>query len=294
MRFLVFLAVAAAAVFSPVAGAVGPQLELDAKVTWHEPGATFGGFSGLAVEDGGAGFVTISDRGTWARARIERDNGSIVAVHQTDHGPLKQISGQPLRGQDIDAEGLAVDTDGHAWVSFEHFHRIRRFADLGGPATEIPSHPDFQRLGNNSGLEALAIDLEGTLYAIPERRGRPKRPIPVFRLRNGQWDTPFGIHYREPFRVTDAAIGPDGNLYVLERDFSWLGFRTRIRRFGIGPDSLEDEVTLLTTGYNTLDNMEGISVWRDPGGRIRVTLISDDNFHVLQRTMLAEYVLVGG
>ena len=39
--------------------------------------------------------------------------------------------------------------------------------------------------------------------------------------------------------------------------------------------------------------MEGISVWRDPHGRIRVTLISDDNFFPLQRTMFAEYLLVG-
>jgi hypothetical protein len=291
---LLFLAILAAATCTAVAGSVGPRLQLDAKVTWQEPTGDFGGFSGLAIVDGGAGLVTVSDRGTWSRARIEREDGSIVAVHQTDHGPLRQISGKRLNGQDVDAEGLAVDAQGRAWVSFEHFHRVRRFDDLHGPATEIPGHPDFQRLGNNSGLEALAIDPDGTLYAIPERRGRPRRQIPVFRMRDGAWDIPFRVRYEAPFLVTDAAIGPDGKLYILERDFSWIGFRSRVRRFSIGPDGLGDEVTLLSTIYNSLDNMEGMSVWRDDAGRIRVTLISDDNFFALQKTMLAEYVLVGG
>ena len=39
--------------------------------------------------------------------------------------------------------------------------------------------------------------------------------------------------------------------------------------------------------------MEGISVWRDAAGRTRVTLISDDNFFALQRTVIVEYLLVG-
>ena len=36
------------------------------------------------------------------------------------------------------------------------------------------------------------------------------------------------------------------------------------------------------------DNLEGISVWQDAQG-IRLTLISDDNFGLLQRTELVEY-----
>ena len=40
--------------------------------------------------------------------------------------------------------------------------------------------------------------------------------------------------------------------------------------------------------------MEGLSVWRDDAGRIRVVLISDDNFFPLQQTIFAEYLLQGG
>ena len=69
---------------------------------------------------------------------------------------------------------------------------------------------------------------------------------------------------------------------------------TRVRRFDVGPDGFTDEVTLLRTDFGALDNMEGLAAWRDPQGRIRVTLLSDDNFFVLQRTMFAEFILEGG
>jgi hypothetical protein len=113
----------------------------------------------------------------------------------------------------------------------------------------------------------------------------------VYRFRDGAWDQPYAIRQRGDFRISDAAVGPDGKLYVLEREFSWLGFRTRVRQFTIAADRLGDEATLLTTRLNELDNMEGMSVWTDPRGRIRVTLISDDNFFQLQQTEFAEYIL---
>ena len=53
-------------------------------------------------------------------------------------------------------------------------------------------------------------------------------------------------------------------------------------------------MTLLRTRFGALDNMESLAAWRDPQGRIRVTLLSDDNFFPLQRTMFAEYILDEG
>jgi hypothetical protein len=57
------------------------------------------------------------------------------------------------------------------------------------------------------------------------------------------------------------------------------------------PGGCVEEVPRRETPCGDLDNMEGISVWRDGDGRTRVTLISDDNFFPLQQTMLVEYVL---
>lgn len=268
------------------------RLVLDASIVWREPGDDFGGYSGLVVLDGGSRLVTVSDRGTFATAEIIREDGRLAGVRLTDAGPLRGIKGDPLDGKDVDAEGLAMDGDGHVYVSFEAFHRVRRHDRIGDPAFGVPRHPDFPGLGNNSGLEALATDEAGVLYAIPERSGGLRRPFPVYRLRNGVWDRTLRIPRAGAFVVTGADFGPDGALYLLERDFNWLtGFATRVRRFGLTQAGFDGGVTLLETGFRELDNMEGISVWRDAGGAIRVMLISDDNFFPLQQTLVAEYVL---
>ncbi len=287
---LVALALAPAPV-----GAEAPRLELDATVTWTETAPGFGGFSGLVVLDGGAGFLTISDRGDWATGSFERQAGRLTGARLAAMGPLHEISGGELHGgDDTNAEGLAIDSHGRAWVSFEGFHRVRRYDRIDGPATGVRGHPAFPGLQHNSGLEALAINSDDTVYAIPERSGAWTRPFPVYRLRDGRWDTQLRIRRDGTFLPVDSDFGPDGELYLLERDFGWLaGFATRIRRFHLGPNGFVDEATLLETPFGELDNMEGISVWQDDDGRTRVTLISDDNFFPLQRTMFAEYLLAG-
>jgi hypothetical protein len=45
-------------------------------------------------------------------------------------------------------------------------------------------------------------------------------------------------------------------------------------------------------GYN-IDNMEALSVHRSAQGDTVLTLISDDNFSPLQRTILLQFTLVG-
>jgi hypothetical protein len=290
MRAALLLALACAAC---AAGAASPRMTLDAELAWSEPYPEFGGFSGLAVAPDGHDFAVVSDRGAWATARFLRDaDGRLEGVALADKGPLRAIDGEVLGGEDVDAEALVIGPDGDAWVSFEAFHRIRRYRDLAEPAARVPPHPDFARLQGNSGLEALAMDAEGTLYAIPERSGRLERPFPVYRLRDGVWDKRLRLPRDGPFLVVDATFGPDGRLYLLERDFEWLGgFRSRVRRFELGPDGHSAETTLLETRFGELDNMEGIAVWQDPAGRTRVILLSDDNFFPLQRTMFAEYIV---
>jgi hypothetical protein len=287
LALLVVVAVTAAA-----APGGGPRLVLDAKVPWQEDWAHFGGFSGLEVLDGGQDFLALSDRGRWARGTMTRGaEGRLRAAHLTGKGRLHDLRGTSKRGATSDSEGLAMDARGRAYISFEGQDRVRRYDKITGRAIPIPSHPDFARFPDNLGLEALAIDAGGTLYAIPEAPLAAGQPFPVYRLRNGRWDKPYRIRQRGDFRISDAAIGPDGKLYILERGFNWLGFRTRVRSFTIAPGALTDEATLLSTRLNELDNMEGISVWTDRKGRIRVTLISDDNFFALQRTEFAEYIL---
>jgi hypothetical protein len=291
-RLALALSLAAAA-----AGATwgAPRLELDARIVWSETTPGFGGFSGIEVQEDGTTFVAISDRGTWARGRLERADGRLTGATIEAHGPLRGVDGAPLGGENVDAEGLAADGAGGFYVSFEAFHRVRRYDRIEAAAAAVPSHPDFARLQTNSGLEALAADADGVLYAIPERSGALERPYPVYRLRDGVWDRALSLPRQGAFLVAGADFGPDGRLYLLERDFAWLaGFATRVRRFNLGPEGFDAGETLLETGFGSPDNFEGLSVWRDPEGATRVTLIADDNFFALQSTAIAEYLLVEG
>ena len=62
-----------------------------------------------------------------------------------------------------------------------------------------------------------------------------------------------------------------------------------MRRFTLKDDRIVQDDTLLTTHTLRHDNLEGLSVWRDAEGDIRLTMISDDNFQPIQRTEFVEY-----
>ena len=42
-----------------------------------------------------------------------------------------------------------------------------------------------------------------------------------------------------------------------------------------------------------IDNMEGIAVHRNAAGETIITVISDDNFLLIQRTLLLQFAVVG-
>lgn len=254
---------------------------------WRVENPRFGGFSAIEVTADGAGFIALSDRGAFANGTFERENGRIVGIELDAIRPLFIGNRVPLRGEDGDSEGLAIGDDGVIHVSFESIHGLRTFAGVDQPASDLITSTAFTDLQLNSSLEALAIGRDGALYTMPERSGLATRPFPVFRFKDGIWDQPFKLPRRGAFLLSGADIGPDGMLYVLERDFVGIGFRSRIRRFDLLGQS---EELILETGVRTHDNLEGISVWQDDGG-LRMTLISDDNFRRLQRTEFVEYRL---
>lgn len=264
------------------------EAELIGTYVWNLPDSWFGGFSGIEVADNGVDFLTVSDRITLVEGRLLRDaDGLVVGVEVTDHAPLLNGEGQVLRGARADSEGLAIGPDGNIYIAFEIMPRVRVQPGLHGTPERLPSHPDFDGMISNASLEALAIAPDGTLYTMPERSGRAGTPFPVYRYKDGTWDIPFSIPRRDAFLLSGADIGPDGMLYVLERDFTGIGFRTRVRRFDLSGGS---EKVILQTRTGTHDNLEGISVWQDDQG-LRITMIADDNFRFLQQTEIVEYRL---
>ena len=258
---------------------------------WTGADEDFGGFSGIEISPEGSRYTALSDRGTLRWGSIERDNqGRIRSLSTAGRARLQDSTGTKLKpGYLGDAEGLAIDADGRMFVSFEGLDRIARFDDPDGPATRIPPAPAFTSLLRNTGLEALAVTPEGDLLTLPERWGSPEPVTPVWRYRDGVWSTPFHLPRDEVWAPVGADVGPDGKLYVLERDFRGLrGFASRVRRYAMEDDKIGPPEHILTTSLMQFDNLEGIAVWADGQG-IRITMISDDNFLFVQRTELVEY-----
>lgn len=269
----------------------GSELASGGSATWTERFDGFGSYSGIVVSADGTAFTAVSDKGSHVTGTLQRQGGMLTGVTALRHGPLLDPDGNAVRGRDVDAEGLARGPDGTLHVSFEARHRVWSYPDIAGPAVPLPRHPDADRLQNNSGLEALAIDGDGALMAIPERSGRLDRPFPITRFADGRWTHWYHLRRDGPFLVTGADFGPDGALYLLERHFAGIGFQSRIRRFVFGPDGVAAEETLMQSRTGRYDNLEGISVWRDTSGAIRITTISDDNGSFFQRTEVVEFVL---
>jgi hypothetical protein len=260
------------------------------RFVWASAHPLHGGFSGLELSDNGLDFTTISDRATWVTGQITRDaQGRITGITASDPTPLRDQNG-PLKGFRADTEGLAM-VQGHAFISFEGrgMARLMAFAALDQPGTDLPRPPDFATLRQNAALEALAIDSNGSLYTLPESP-RGAGPLPVYRLRNGAWDHALTIPRDAGFDPVGADFGPDGRFYLLERGFhSIMGFSSRVRSFALGPQGFHAPRTEMQSAPGTHDNLEGLAVWRDGGGDIRLTMISDDNFFWPQRTELVEY-----
>ena len=263
----------------------------------------FGGLSSLNMAPDGANFLAASDRGWWLRGRITYAGTRPTGITAAEMAPMLGPDGRTLASRRwYDTEAMARDGN-TIYVGIERVHRIVRF-DFGkdgllarGRPIEVPAA--FRSFPSNGSVEALAfvprgVPLGGSLIAIAER-GRDRNGDHLAFLIGGPRPGPFTIKRRNDYDVSDATALPNGDLIVLERKFGWTtGLYIRIRRIAIAeiaPGALVDGPVLLEAdlGYQ-IDNMEGISVHRS-GGETVLTMISDDNFSVLQRTMLLQFSL---
>lgn len=269
-----------------------PPSNFIAAYTWRSDDPRHGGYSGLEISADGLQFTVISDRAGWTTGTITRDaNGRITAMQARPVAPLLDSTTKRLRGERADSEGLAIAPSGEIFVSFEGkgTARVMQFADLSKPGHDLPRPPDFANLHSNGALEALAVDAKGTLYTLPES---PRRtgPYPVYRYANGTWDQTLSLPRNKGFDAVGADFGPDGRFYLLERGFHGIfGFSSRVRSFALGPAGFGQERLEMQSAAATHDNLEGLAVWRDTKGAIRLTMISDDNFFWVQRTEVVEY-----
>jgi hypothetical protein len=223
-------------------------------------------------------------------------------------GPILGADGKPLRDERLrDSEGMALasgDTrEGTAFVSFEQRHRIARYPfnaeRFGPPAGAVPLPGGTRGLGGNRGIEAMTViragRLKGTLVAFAEGTASGAGNLQGW-LIGGPTPGSITLQRIGGFDVTDATSLPDGGIVVLERRFRFSeGVKMRIRR--IAATELKKgaviggEVLLEANDSFNIDNMEAIAAYRAPSGETVLTLMSDDNFNPLQRTLIMQFAL---
>jgi hypothetical protein len=279
-------------------------LEFRGGLVLRSPHRDFGGISAIRVSSDGAHFIALSDKGWWFRGRLLYEETRPSGIADAEMAPMLGANGKPLAARGwYDTEAIAVDGD-TLYVAIERVHQIVRF-NYGkegvlarGRAIEVPAA--LRSLPANRGLEALVfvprgLPLAGTLIAISERGLDEAGNISGF-LIGGPTPGSFAVRRNSNYDITDAALLPGGDVLVLERRFGWdSGLAVRIRRIALAdikPEALVDGSVLFNAdlGYE-IDNMEGLSVHRSPGGETVLTLVSDDNFSAVQRTLLLQFVL---
>ena len=261
-----------------------------ASFRWSEEADWFGGLSGLELNSDGTRFVAITDRSHLVEGTLIRKAGNITSVRMLRESRLLDADGTPIKKGAEDSEGLALAGDGHFYVSFESPHRVLEYTPEGPRA--LPSPEAFSTFRFNASFESLARDAAGQLLMISEAPSRQPQVARVWTWsRDTGWHGLGAYPEQDGFLPVGADFGPDGTLYVLERKFVTIGFRSRLRRFAVTNTGLSGGDVLLNTPLAEHDNLEGLSIWRDDSGALRATMISDDNFFWVQRTEIVEYRL---
>ncbi|MDW4498266.1 esterase-like activity of phytase family protein [Sulfitobacter sp. D35] len=282
--------------YYPAGPSVAPEdqpAQLVSAYRWSVDEDWFGGISGIEMSLAGDRLLAVTDRGRIIDADVSRDDaGAIDGISLRSVNLLRDPDGADVVKNRIDAEGLAVGPDGRIYVSFERVDRVWSYGTVDGPAEWESYTRAWRAMANNGGLEALALSPDGSLYAIEEETGRGARETLIHRRRPGaRWDQPVTLPLDDRFLPVGGDFGPDGRLYVLERHVYPFGFRSRVRAFTVTERRLTRERTVLQTRLGTHGNLEGLSVWRDGAGRIRLTMVADDNFLPIQRNQIVEYAL---
>jgi hypothetical protein len=264
----------------------------------------FGGLSGIRLDTKGERFIAVSDKGSWFTGRILYSGREMVGLGDVEAAPMLAPDGRPITAHGwFDSESLALDGS-FVYVGLERVNLVLRF-DFSEGFTQsrgevLPLPPAVRKLPFNKGLEALVmvpkgLPLSSTLIAISERGLDHDGNLIAFLL-GGPAPGEFSVRHTGNFDVSDAVLLGSGDLFLLERKFSlFSGVAVRIRRIAlqtIAPGALVDGPSIFEADLGQeIDNMEGIDAHVTEERETALTMVSDDNFSLIQRALLLQFTL---
>ena len=259
------------------------------ELTSNDP--RFGGISAIHVEGGEA--LALSDAGWRIRFPLTPMRSPVRAqISMVAQGP-----GAQEEKENRDIESLAV-AGGDAWVGYEQANAVWRYDRLTFAARSSAEPPAMARWRANRGAEAMVRLQDGRFIVFSEGSGRGDSEALLFA---GDAALPgtqaLRLRYRPPpgYRITDAARLPDGRLAILNRRIGLFeGFTVKLTIARLPPlragALIRGEEVAAFTGSVTRDNFEGLSVARE-GGKTILWIASDDNYNLMQRTLLMKFAL---
>ena len=252
--------------------------------------ARVGGISALHVEAGEA--LAMSDAGWRIRLPLPRGTAPVRAeVAMIGEGP-----GPPGDKVNRDVEALVVHGD-MAWLGYEQANAIWRYERGRFEPLSSAAPPAMREWSDNAGPEAMVRLPDGRFLVFAEGHGGDSEAV-LFAGDPTAAGTPaLRLRYRPPegYRITDAAVLPDGRLVLLNRNVGLFeGFTARLTVAAL--PRLADRALIAGLeiaafeGTVTRDNLEAVSVTRE-GGRTILWIASDDNYNLIQRTLLMKFAL---
>lgn len=268
----------------------------------RSPYSHFGSLSGFDIAADGT-FYAVSDTGFWVTGALVEDGDWLTGVAGVAMAPILGPDGVADNvARTADAEGLRFDarTD-TVFVVFEQQHRVSRFsvADLANALPTPIALPALPGLRGNRGMESIALTPEvgplgDALVVISEGADDGAGGIRGWVV-GGPRAGSFSVRRQGLYDITDAAFLPNGDLFILERLFALSeGIGMRIRRLSandIRPGAAVDGPVVLEDQHIfQIDNMEGMALRPLPSGDVLITVVSDNNHSLLQRTLILQFL----
>lgn len=268
--------------------------ELSSKEKW------FGGYSGMALAADGTRARLVSDQSHWIDLEITLDEqGLPTGFAVADGGQLFHEEGWAQKGKQGDAESVvdlspAQDLSGPFLVAYERDHRVVAYkADMS--LQGLWFRPELT-MPDNGGLEAVVrLPGGGTLWFSEQGRvpGHEDRG-PGWQLGgDGALEKATSFERSGEFDPTAMALLPGGDVLVIERLFTpFAGLAVQIRRLTKGDDGVwRGPIVVRLGGGYSIDNFEAVHLRMLDETTARLTLVSDDNYNPLQRTLFMIYDL---